>query len=370
MMESRLFLDMRHFLTFLSLAFLPACHGKINSSDITVSAERIEIPISAEQLNEYPLSHIFESSGRTFFAGYNHLLHRIDIFDLDSRTFTESIALELEGPDGVAGFYAMKVVTPETIFIMTHVELLLLNRSRIVKRIALDSQDDFRPVPNVSDGLVVSDDSIVFFNNLIDLSLEGDAFMRQPVLGWLDAKSGEQKVLAADFPDMFRSHFYGDKSFPGYALADSLLLYNFNMDSRIYVLNLISGVSESYDLPSHFTANTTQATSRADFMDLTRRVAYNTLQLHFYSPIYDTESGFIYRIYHDRVEAMSDIAGHLYMTVLTRGMKFVTELKLEGCRSNARPYDHGLIFPVANPENESTLSFMHYQFYWGTDWKN
>ncbi len=88
----------------------------------TVSAgvleyDSLSIPIDYPYLGFYYKLEYYRNEGNLYLAGYNHLMHSIEMFDLTNRQAIQSYELEPEGPNAVLNNQISDFLVNDSLFV-------------------------------------------------------------------------------------------------------------------------------------------------------------------------------------------------------------------------------------------------------------
>ena len=105
----------------LCASLLMACTSGSNQKQ-TVSAgvleyDSLSIPIDYPYLGFYYQTAHYKSGNTLYWAGYNHMLHSIEVFDLTNRRTVQTFELEPEGPNGIARNMISNFAVNDSLFV-------------------------------------------------------------------------------------------------------------------------------------------------------------------------------------------------------------------------------------------------------------
>ena len=135
--------------TTLSLGFLvcvlSACVPDTAGADPTlVKTSSICLDINPKQLADYLVFDFYDKEGEAFLFGYNPVNASLDVFSFAEHRFVKAMPFSQAGPDGIADVIAIKVISPEEVWLATLNDFVVYDfkLGAIRNRISLDDLND------------------------------------------------------------------------------------------------------------------------------------------------------------------------------------------------------------------------------------
>ncbi|MDR2231766.1 MAG: DUF4221 domain-containing protein [Tannerella sp.] len=302
----------------------------------------MDIDIDSISLTYYPLNTSYKYNGDEYFLGYNFDTHAFDIFNLSTKT-TSHIELVPEGPDGllnVRGIYAHSV---DSIWVFTdNIISLVDSAGKVKERIDLPLADE---IPFIETNFTVCTSKIYYHfirNSLFYLtfSVENNKNIFSVHEYSPTDRSVKKYPLKAIENHDFRNQ-YGWKQFPNVTFSEENIIYNFPIESNIYLIDIKSGETTSYGGKSLYTSNNvTTLNSPFNFTQGNRHLSEN---VHFYELLYDPHKKVYYRLHFDRIDfdTKTDFyalcsSKDMYLNVFNEKMEVINETKLDRYKYNYR----------------------------------
>ena len=108
--------------------------------------DSLSIPIDYPYLGFYYQFDFYREKGNLYWAGYNHLMHSIEVFDLTNRRTIQSYELEPEGPNAVLKNQISDFVVNDSLFVFrgyrNDVKVLSRKDGTLLKTIVTFSPED------------------------------------------------------------------------------------------------------------------------------------------------------------------------------------------------------------------------------------
>lgn len=297
------------YIVFSFLLF--SCTEKIKEEsaiDKFMVVEEIVMPES-EVLN-MKTYFISASYGRLLY-GYNMKEHALDVFDLQTMT-SKQIAMEYEGPDAVVGgISALLVSSPDSIWVCDEAMHILL----------LNAEGGVRQTLNVTDFLNEGESALIdrnhatstaqiYYDEQTDRIMFGVRVREGARKGFLvravSLSSGDYSDYELDnsvsVPDV-ADGLYANMSKPNIVFANGKVLYNYPVESHVYVLDLKTGERQTVEADSHYSRNV--ADKCRDMTDYAEWERHGIINPHFFEVMYVPDSHAYVRL-HLREHEFSD----------------------------------------------------------------
>lgn len=335
----------RLFLYLLVCIVFASCSGNKDQGTIfskMLKAEEIVIPESdVLNLKSYYLTASYEH----LLYGYNRKEHALDVFDLQT-LISKQIVMDFEGSDAVIGdVRALFVSSPDSIWLCDEALHIML----------LDSKGKTFRILSVSDYLYEGETALIernhamstaqfFYDKQTERILFGirahNAKQNGFLLRAVSLKSGDIIDYALDnsisVPDV-AGGMYANMSKPNIAFADGKVVYNYPVESHVYVLDLGTGESTIYNGDSSFTKNIAEKCRNiSDYNEWQRHGIENP---HFFEVMYLSDLQLYVRM-HLGEHALSSESNltkvndgrDLYLTIFDKHFIIKEEIKLPSYR--------------------------------------
>lgn len=254
-------------------------------------------------LKAYPLSASYQTSKDTIILGYNYRSHALDVIDCRTDSVRE-IRFEKEGNNAVTGrLAALYVHNMDSIWIY----------SESMQAYLVDQTGSIRQKLNLNDYLQDGEELLLMNNHAVCTSrLYYDALRGTLLYGIvnrnsspctfkvceLDLKSLEivnEYSLQASLADKDVSSGYANmNNAVNIAFHDSLIVYNYPIESHIYVLNRLTGSFRALEADSRYTKNCAEKCLSKDYSLWERHQIENP---HFFDVMYLSEVGIYARLH-------------------------------------------------------------------------
>lgn len=303
-----------------------------------VQVRTITVPIDENTHSSYQVTSVLStSSGETLF-GYNGSLHTIDLMPLSDGGNVRHIGLETEGDNGVprpvGGMYVHR---PDSIWLCSANGLYLVDTlGRVNKKVALSMpQNGFIKVETnfsmATNGIYYHPQRKSVFYLTATPTHTGAEY--QVYEYDLTSDSYQTYAIKGSERERYAGKNFGWKQFPNVTVHDNLLVYNFPINSNVYVLDIESGKTYSYGGQSCFTPNrVAELKMPYDLATADRHMLEN---VHFYEMRYDRARKLYYRLHvgsasYDAQKGLPELYSkkHLYLTVFDHEFRVLNELDL------------------------------------------
>lgn len=292
-------------------------------------------------LKEYFLSSSYHQDSADVFVSYNYKRNALDFLDLKDGTISQT-KLEPEGPKAIGRIYDIFVHNMDSIWICGMQDVFLINKAgELMKKIPLIIEpteglcidtnyaistiklyynNERKSLFYTTGGL--SDDVWRFYVN--ELSLTGSNEIKRYKLSLSDV---EPKIDGS----------YGYMTKPNITFNDNKILYNFPIESNIYVLDLKTGENHIYGGSSKYTENTAHKDPSLHSFEASQK--YDVENLHFYEVMYIPKYDLYCRLHLNGIEF--DVnknreelynSKDIFLTVFNSKFEVVNEIKLPSKR--------------------------------------
>ncbi|MDN3205097.1 DUF4221 family protein [Algoriphagus sediminis] len=275
------------------LILLFSCSKDFQNQDLTIDVERIQIPISENELNSYYVYSSYHQKGEKLIT-YNRTKHSFDFFDLEKQTVLRNVLLERQGPNGIGNLEALLWVAEDSVFAYERGLLYLLDEDGQVREKyelykAYQNENLGEPVLNFYFKLNFNkeDETIYFFQ--IPMNLTQSEKVGIPLVSTLNISTMEVNTLPIYHSDFF-GEINGDAGFLSYTgftgfLGDKMI-YNRQYESELYSYQ--DGTTMKSEIHENKRVRPLASTNE----DIDSHAINET---HFLSPIPDNYRKVIYR---------------------------------------------------------------------------
>jgi hypothetical protein len=301
-----------------------------------------DVSLDENTLNDYNLLSTLYGE-EDFIIAYNGYTHSIDILNL-TKDAVSHIVLKPEGQDGITGVSGIYACSLDRFWVSTADNISLVDSAGHVKRrVSLLRKDGevafimtnfsictskiyYNSKRNSLFLLMMSivNDKSDFF--VEEYSLSNDSIKRYPIT--MTAKKNLR-------------YGYGWKQCPNVTFTDTKILYNFPIESNVYVIDVETGNNMVYGGKSQYTDNEVGSLNFPyDLEQANRHIIEN---VHFFELNYDPVNDVYYRLHLNRTESdvsrdFEDIYNYkeMYLTVFNSEFEVVNESKLDDFTYNYR----------------------------------
>ncbi len=265
---------------------------KIDDKDI-VGIKRMEVkfpPADVLQLKSYYLSSCISRDSDEVLIGYNYQEHALDCIHLDTKQISQ-ISLQQEGPDAIVRLTGLYGHKKDSIWLSDESERIFLinQKGGILKRIRVRDylQDDEELILNTNHAM----STVHLYYDAYHQSLLCTVKDRStsPVSFKVKEISLQQeKVLTYELsPSVIEpnvSKGYANMSEPNVNFQGDNIIYNYPIESHIYLLNRRTGERKVIDAASRYTKNKAdKCSSKTDYTAWERHGFENS---HFFDIMY------------------------------------------------------------------------------------
>lgn len=338
---------------FLLCVFCTSCSlgnkGKENRSvsadKIELRAEEVLIPPSDELLlKSYSLSASFYQDTTDILVAYNYKEHALDKIDLNSKE-TSQLKLNLEGPNGISrrvgGLFVHNL---DSIWICDDTQhAYLLNRAGEVtdKRVLNNEASDGTVSVAANYAMSViklyynkQRNSLFFAVRMVDEQSSKVIVKEQSLERQQPIKSYELSPSVVEPDITFKD--YGYMCDPNVAFTDDKIIYNYPIESSVYVIDLPTMERKVVGAESQFTPN---EVPKSSFSDYEGRELFALENVHFHEVMYLPEKGLYARLHvgganlpDEKDRGKLNASRKLLLTLFDKDFRVVNELQLPPCR--------------------------------------
>ncbi|MHA7131632.1 DUF4221 family protein [Algoriphagus namhaensis] len=359
----------------LLLVFIPfvvfSCSQDFQNEDLAINVERIQIPLTGNELNSYYVYSAYYKSGEKLIT-YNPAMHSLDFFDLEKKAVSGNVSLDRQGPNGIGNLDALLWVAEDSIFAYERGLLYLLDEDGAVKKKyelydAYQNANLGEPILNFYFKLNYDkEDKTIFFFQILMNSAQSEK-VGIPLISSFNVETFEVNPLPIYHSDYF-AEINGDTGFLSYTgftgfLGDNMI-YNRQYESELYSYR--DGTAMKSEIHENKRVRPLISTN----MDID---SHAIMETHFLSPIPDNYRKLIYRPHWGPPSAERPEKGFLDKTmklsVFNEQLDLVYESSLPAYTysiNNWFVHSNGLYINVAHPGNtkisEDYLTFDIFEF--------
>lgn len=290
---------------------LMSCGGQksrrvIDSNKIDALVEEISFPPQEVlQLKSYYLSSPVHSDSINILVGYNYRLHALDYIDLNSKLVTQT-TLSTDGPNAIMRLSSIYAHTIDSVWVSDDSErVFLIDHVGNVKKIVdlkAYLKDSEQVLLNTNYALYTSHlyynntrGSLMFLVENVSSSTFGvkEVFLDKEVEPITYELSSSKVIL-----DMSSGYAYMDC--PNVNFSDDNIIYNYPVESSIYVLNISTNERKYFLSESRYTSNIVQkCSSKGDYQVLEK---HRLESPYFYDVMYIPKYKMYARLHIDKIE--------------------------------------------------------------------
>lgn len=344
-----------YFLLLACFFFLVSCQFAGNKKEIgheegvKLDVKEVVIPPSdVLNLKSYYLSFVYQADSLQMLYGYNYKIHGLDCFNLKNM---QSSQITFSGDGNSA------VVRPVTgLYIQSLDSIWVYDGSQ--RALLMDRQGQLLNAVDLRDGLTSNEQVMIDCNFAISTSkLYYDGQHKSLLYGILDTSTSpysfkvREVFLGGSFPPvtyLLQSSVsvsdvsggdYGNMNGINISFSDDDILYNYPVESHVYVLDRRTKQTKVVDADSRFTKNVAgKCRSRSDYSQWIRHAVENP---HFYDVMYLPEKEMYARLHLGEhtfdatidADALMDDR-NLYLTLFDKEFNVVSECSLATHRYN------------------------------------
>ena len=296
--------------------------------------DSLSIPIDYPCLGFYYQTAHYKDGDTLYWAGYNHLLHSIEVFDLTNRKTMASYELEPEGPNAITKNQFSCFLMNDSMFVFKGYrnELKLLSRKdgKLLKAIFTLSPEDeyqlqYRGVLNgeYSRGFRMRWDGE---NVVTPLFTKNGQKMHDPLFLSVNLRTSETERLPLSYPESMEGDLnkYGSLTCPFFTMSEDRLVYNFAYSSQVYVA--MKGTDEVQTLAMNSNATPNRSDTKdgnIERRDIMRNFDYEENTLRFSQVNYDKQADVYLRTHYASREKMTAVRDSYLMVYKCRTGKML-----------------------------------------------
>ncbi|MBD9091072.1 MAG: DUF4221 domain-containing protein [Bacteroides oleiciplenus] len=344
----------RTFIILPVLLFLFSCSGtkKQNTGEpanaMELKTEEILFPASEVlNLKSYYLSATFQNDSLNLLYGYNYKSHALDCIDLNRRQLSQ-IPLSREGESAVmrdmCGLY---IQAPDSIWLYDGSQRILLinSRGKLLKVVDLrpDLKDSEQVLINTNHAMSTAH---LFYDRKHNSLLYGiKDFSTSPISFRVRETFLDGTTASINYPlqpsvvvTNVTGRDYGNMADLNISFVEDKIIYNYPVESHVYIVNRINGKQEVVEADSRFTKNEVEKCESGSY---DRWERHNIENPHFYDVMYLPQQKMYARLHLggiefddtvDRLKLMDN--RDLYLTLFAEDFTVVGEAKLSPHRYN------------------------------------
>jgi hypothetical protein len=329
-------------LLFLSCSNNSLVNNK-SGSPVDLGKNEIHVNMDENTVNGYNLLSTLYN-GEDFAVAYNSYTHSVDVINITKDTVSH-IVLDSEGPDGithtVSGIYAH---TLDSIWVSTVENIVLVDSAGHVKRrvsLLRKEGEVSLTITNFSIGtskIYYNSKRNSLFSLMMSVSSDKAGFF---VEEYSLLNGSIKKYPVTMVVEKNLRYSYGWKQCPNVTFTDTKILYNFPIESNVYVIDVETGNNMVYGGKSQYTNNEVGPLNFPyDFEKANRHIIEN---VHFFELNYDPVNDVYYRLHLNRTGSdvtrdFEDIYNcrEMYLTVFNSEFEVINESKLDNFTYNYR----------------------------------
>lgn len=339
----------KYVLFILFLAFMSCTGhksgGKTDNSAVAIEVEEIKFPPQdVLQMKSYYLSSPIHTDSADFLVGYNYRSHSLDYINLKSKSITQTVLFS-EGPDAVTSLTGIYVHTLDSIWVSDESERIFLidNTGKIKKAINLKDnlQDTEQSMINTNHAMFTSH---LYYNKMhrsLMFLVKNSSSKTFVVRELFVDKEGEainyELSPSSIIPDISVGYNYMDA--PNVNFTTENIIYNYPVESSIYILNIQTKQRRIITANSQYTANVVEKVEAGiDYPTLEKSRIQNP---HFFDVMYIPKLNMYARLHlgeigFDEKKEMGELmsARILYLMTFNEKMEKTGETKLSEHRYN------------------------------------
>lgn len=261
--------------------FIFSTKHALGQEHYSLEMKPIEIKMDSLSLNYYSKAAILRTDNTHYLVGYNTNVHSLDFFDLQSRSFSNRIALIKDGPNATSRVRQLYPHNLDSIFIFDSSGMYkLIDSNGLVQQVyGFDNKEDSSHDLLYGAPMSVGESRFYFNKALNELLFHVKPFVAKgnrdvlreegnfdkPILAALNISTGNLRTLPiyySEYAKKFNDQFSSDLV-PNITFSDDRVLLNYVFESNVYEyvysegLNYFGGASdfnddlvEPYDLAS------------------------------------------------------------------------------------------------------------------------
>lgn len=335
------------FIGICCCVFLASCssgskqvtHGEIDD----LKATPIKMPeTDILNLPSYNLTAYYRDTTEWLY-GYNYRMHALDCYDLQNKRITQ-LPFQKEGGSAVNRIYGLHVCSPDSIWVFDETQraLLLNGKGEVLRSVLLTEGMEDGQFAIVDRNYAMSSADLyydqtrrsVLFCAKDQSTSPASFFVREVFLDSLPAKHYPLQ-LPAEIPNVGERE-YPYMGQPNVTFLPDKILYNYPVESHVYVMDRTSGETRTYDADSNYTKNQAEPSDWKTYADCEKHRVENP---HFYEVRYIPDRDMYIRLHvngqaFDATKDLGELLASkkLYLTVFDNQFSVVGESELASNR--------------------------------------
>lgn len=342
-----------------------------------LTADTVRVKLTDNQKFIYPKLGALTHKDSLYIVGYNDHLHALDIFNLDAQKYIKRIILERDGPNGIAEVIGFTPISLDSIYILSTYRVALIDgKGNIKNKISINNPSS--PIKGhdseeymfwLETGQSLYFDrarhSLYALNHSYQHGqCDPKRYQDASLVAQLNLAKKRMTTLPVGYPFDKVNNCYGFITRMFTEWSENELIYNFQYDPNVYVMDRQTQMIKAYDGSSEYTKNEVTPISWGECEDVSRKLDHFTREVNFGKVLKDSHNGLHYR-FHRKELRIDNPSGNsindkkLFLTVFDNNYAKVGEMILDN-----RAYPDHVSFVgkkglyVAAPEgNEDTLVF-------------
>jgi hypothetical protein len=350
----------------------------IQKVDISFDVDTCTVELDGNYLFNYKK---FSTDG-AIYAGYNNHVHSIDFFDINEKRVLSQLILSKEGPESVQRVEGIYYHNMDSIFLLDENSLSIFNSiGKLKRRIKINFASDntaFFSSNNFTAGNETNNlmfDKIhgcVYSQNLdFQTSQCSSKHFDRSVLGKINLKDSTVELLPIYYSKLYHENFYGFYDTPKFSMInETQIVYNFPIESSVYVYDLKEGHSMSFGGESKFTSSVVSSLPWKSCKDVDAKMQHFVENVRFEKVIYDPFRDLFYRFHYGDAKGrnadgtfMNPNQKSQLLTVFSKSYSVLLEMEINDRRyiiPNSFVGPEGLY--LCAPKGENTLRFKVFRF--------
>lgn len=322
-----------------------------------LTVDTVRISLNDNQKFIYPKFGTVSHQGSLYLVGYNDHVHAFDIFNLDAKQYVKRIPLERDGPNGTPEIIGFTPVSLDSIYTLSTYRIALINGEGDIKD-KLSINNSSSPIKGHNSEKYMfwlETDQPLYYDkgshNLFALNhsyqhghCDPKRYLDASLVAKLNLDKNRMTTLPIGYPVEKANNCYGfiTKMFTEW--SETELIYNFQYDPNLYVMNRETQKINAYDGSSNYTANYVTPIGWGECEDINRKMEHYTREVNFGKVTKDHHKGLFYR-FHRKELAIDNPSGNtindkkLFLTVFDDNYAKVGEMILDN-----RPYPDQVSF--------------------------
>lgn len=305
--------------------------------DLKLKVDTLLIDIDEQTSYAYMRFNTFDVGNDFYLISYNRAIHTLQFFSLERKKLIKTVALERGGVNGINDIQNLYVHSLDSIFVFDSGNMKIIDdRGRVSLSLNLFevAAEEFRPgfAGFMSKPFFNQSRNSVIFGNAHNPGVKSQ--LSVPIVIELDLKTKQFKPL-----NFYHAAFFleEDGAFGPYSqvnvasLNDSMLLYNYQVESSVFVQNLNGSEPLRYDgTVSGIKPRAQTFRSTADFADVMK---YRHETPQYYDLLYDPYRQLYYRVHRTGKpfnQSESNVLRNttFFLAVFDKELKLIKELEL------------------------------------------